>query len=406
MPNNLTNIVLRRIRSRTEDSANSQGDNPSIPVMAAASPVSLREAQFADFDSVSELTRRLGQGADSLQNWKRLWRDNPALHAGRLARIGWVLESDGAIVGFLGSIPLQCVFGGAELAAAATCRLAVEPAHRSSTALLITSFFRQKDVDLFVNTTATVAAGKIVTALRAVPLPQPDFGRVLFWVLHPRRFTRTVLQKAGINPAWAALGSTAGAVALQADTFVRRRTPKADLRGHSVVEIGWNDLGPELEDFWADRAKNTSQLFSKRSAEIMRWHFQPHGSARIAVLFGCYQSGRLMGYVVVRHDAATQDGLQRSLIADLMASSESPAVIGSLLSAAYASAEKADSDVLELMGFPQNIRKIIALWKPYSRDYPASPYFFKARDRALQEKLASEAAWYATPFDGDATLWP
>jgi hypothetical protein len=215
-----------------------------------------------------------------------------------------------------------------------------------------------------------------------------------------------VLQKAGINPAWAALGSTAGAIALRGDILMRRRAPKADLGGHSVIEIAWNDLGPEFEDFWLDREKNTSHLFSKRSVEIMRWHFQPHGSERIAVLFGCYQSRRLIGYVVVRHDSATQDGLQRSLIADLMASSESPAVIGSLLSAAYASAEKAGSDVLEMMGFPQSIRKIVGLWKPYSRDYPASPYFFKARDRALQEKLASEAAWYATPFDGDATLWP
>ena len=42
--------------------------------------------------------------ADSLENWKRLWKENPALLHGQIERpIGWVLEAAGVIVGYLGT---------------------------------------------------------------------------------------------------------------------------------------------------------------------------------------------------------------------------------------------------------------------------------------------------------------
>jgi hypothetical protein len=399
MPTRLTEAVLKRIRSRAgEPSAEASG----LP----AGPVSLREAQFDDFANVDDMNRRLGQGADSLENWRRLWRDNPALQSGRASRIGWLLESRDVVVGFLGSIPLQCSFGGTNLAAAATCRLAVEPAYRSSTPLLVTSFFRQKDVDLFLNTTATPAAGKIVAALRAIPVPQSDYGKVLFWVLRPRKFISGVLRKTGIRPGLAALGGSAGALALASDTVIRRRTPRGDAGKYSVKVINLNELGAEFEYFWEEQEKIPALLFAKRSAEIMRWHFQPPGTKKIARVLACYASGRLCGYAVVRHEPPVEESVQRSVIADLMVGSDDPAIVDTLLAAAYQSAKAAGSDVLEVMGFPKKIRTIMLKWRPYSRDYPACPYFYKTRDRQLQEKLSTADAWYACPFDGDATLWP
>jgi hypothetical protein len=101
-----------------------------------------------------------------------------------------------------------------------------------------------------------------------------------------------------------------------------------------------------------------------------------------------------------------EESVQRSVIADLMVGSDDPAIVDTLLAAAYQSAKAAGSDVLEVMGFPKKIRTIMLKWRPYSRDYPACPYFYKTRDRQLQEKLSTADAWYACPFDGDATLWP
>jgi hypothetical protein len=391
--------ILSRIRSRAEEVKSAAAD-------LAPAGAALREARFEDFEAVSAMTRRLGQGADSLENWQRLWRDNPALKNGRAARIGWLLEAQGAVVGFLGSIPLQYSLDGKELSAAATCRLAIEPGYRGSTALLVTSFFRQKDVDLFLNTTATPAAGRIVAALRAVPVPQADYGKVLFWVLRPRKFLSAVLRKSGVAPVLAGLGSAAGSVALCGDIAARRRKPARISNEYAVEELDIGEVDGDFEKFWEEQAKEPARLFAKRSAEVLRWHFQAPGTKKITRALAAYAPGGLAGYAVVRHEPATAEGMQRSMIADLMARSEDPAIVGCLLAAAYASAKAAGSDVLEVMGFPGKIRASFLRARPYMREYPACPYYFKARDRQLQEQLANGEAWYACPFDGDATLWP
>jgi hypothetical protein len=393
--------LLARIRSRTEGAADANAADH--PEGAAAGPVSLREAQFADFAAVSAMNRGLGQGADSLENWHRLWRDNPALRHGRASRIGWLLESQGRVVGFLGSIPLQYAFQGVQLAAAATCRLAVEPAYRSSTPLLVTSFFRQKDVDLFLNTTATPAAGKIVAALRALQVPQPDYGKVLFWVLRPQKFARAVLRKMGLGSSLAMIGSAGGGLALGGDRLVRGRTPRASAKEYSVKAVSFTEIGAEFEDFWAKR--QATGLYAKRSGELFRWHFQPPGSTKVAELLAADSSQGLAGYLVVRHEPRTADGLQRSAIADLMVDDD-PGIQDALLAAAHRSAKEAGSDTLEAMGFPARIRAGFLKWRPYSRDYPACPYFYKARERGLHGQLASPEVWYACPYDGDSTLWP
>lgn len=407
LENRFTEAILRRIRARRlAQPGESAGSNAALPARINA-PATVREAQFADCERVCALTSRHGQGPDSPENWQRLWRENPAILEGHAtARIGWVLESSGQIVGFLGSIPLLYEYEGKTLVAAATCRLAVEPAYRASTPLLLTSFFRQKEVDLFLNASATVAAGKMMTALKADQLPQKDYDVVLFWILNARPFAKSVLERIGLNPPLASLGSAVASLVLQSDIAVRGRLPKHKPQGLSVVETSVHDLEPEMLSLWEEKTQQANLLLAKRSPEVLRWHFQPPGNRRMTKVLRCLAQGKIQGYIIVRHDGGANAGLRRSLVADLMLGSDDPRVVEALFAAACDSAIRAGSHVLEVMGFPGKIRRMLAKWKPYSRRYPACPFFYKARDRVLHQKLASEEAWYASPFDGDATLWP
>jgi hypothetical protein len=40
------------------------------------------------------------------------------------------------------------------------------------------------------------------------------------------------------------------------------------------------------------------------------------------------------------------------------------------------------------------------------RKLPANPFYYKAKEKALQDRLQQESAWYACAYDGDSTLWP
>jgi hypothetical protein len=397
----IADLVLRRVRQVRSEEEHKALDS----AVKTAKKATVREAQFPDCERVCALNSKLGLGPDSPENWKRLWQDNPAIGTEEKAVIGWVLVASDEIVGFLGSIPMLYEYEGQTLKAGATCRLAVEPEYRAFTHLLVTSFFRQK-VDLFLDTTATVSAGKIMMAFKAVELPQKDYGKVLFWILDPGSFTKSVFKRLGINSSLKGIGSALASVAVQADMGLRRRPRGAKSGRYTIAETGVNDLGDEFQQFWSNKSRGVSRLRAKRTSSIMRWHFDPPGNSRVTRVLGCYLGSRLVGYGVVRHDHPASDGLRRSIIADLMIDESAPQVMDPLLAAIIRSAKDAGSHVLEVMGFPLEIREKFLQWKPYSRDYPACPYLYKARDPVLHQKLANENAWYACPFDGDATLWP
>lgn len=394
--------ILDKIRLRNASNASiSEGPAHSARIM-------VREAEFSDFERVSALNLRLGQGPDSIENWRRLWRDNPALAArNERVPIGWLLESLHGIVGFLGNVPLQCEFGGSIVQTAATCRFAVDPAHRAFSHLLVMSFFRQKNVDLFLNTTATPAAAKIMTALKASPMPQAGYGTVLFWVLDSRQFAKAVLGKMGMQAPLRGAASMLGALALKTDQISRGRLPRpASSKEYRIREMRVREMGPEFDRLWSDCAQQSPDLRASRSREIMRWHFEPPENRRAVVVLGCYSGGDLIGYTVVRHEPAVAGEFRRSLVADLIVRHDTSDAVEQLLAAAYRNAREAGCHALEVMGFPDRIRRVAYHWKPYVRRYPAHPYFFKARDQHLHKVLLNETAWYACPFDGDATLWP
>jgi hypothetical protein len=397
----IADVVLRRIRAvRSNDDIEAPDSEPKI-----AQPVSVREARFSDFDQVSALNTRLGLGPDSAENWKRLWLDNPALFDGEVSVIGWVLETPGGIVGFLGSIRLQYEYEGKELRAVVASRLAVEVAYRSFSHLLIISFFRQKNVDLFLNTTATVSAGKMMAAFKAAPIPQEDYGNVLFWIIDSGCFTKSVFDKLGAGRGLRVARSLVS-LAIRADIGVRQRAPRGGTTKYFVLESNVDGFSNEFERFWLAKSNVTGRLQAKRSASIMRWHFDPPANQHIAKVVGCYLENRLVGYGIVRHYTSEKEGLRRSLVADLMIGDDDPCIVEQLLAAMYKSARDAESHVLEVMGFPKEIRQMLLKSKPYLRKYPACPFFYKAKDRALHERLADENAWYACPFDGDGTIFP
>jgi hypothetical protein len=400
----LTGAVLTTIRSRRND--RESGSRQPEPITARA-PVSLRGAEFSDFEAVAQLGQRLGQGSDSKENWQRLWIQNPAVQSGRaIGRIGWVLESGGTVVGFFGTIPLLCEFQGTTLVAAATCRFAVDPEFRSSSHLLVSSFLRQKDVDLFLNTTATPAAGKMMTALKAAPIPQEGYGTVLFWVLDSKSFMKAVFRKLDASPVVAAAGGFAGAIALRGETRLRGRMPRTVNTGYTIVECGLDELSKEFDHFCNEQIRQSTRILGKRNSAILQWHFVPPGSKRVCRVLICREGNRIIGYAVVRQELDSETGLRRSTVADLLVPEDNPKIVQALIAAAHASAKQAGSHVIEVLGFPRGIRQALLEWKPYKRQYPSCPYFYKARDKTLHERLSNEDLWYACPFDGDATLWP
>jgi hypothetical protein len=398
----ITAAVLTAIRSRREEHPISKG-SPAVP--SSAAPAKVREAVLSDFEAVNELKQRWGMAADSVENWDRLWRHNPALaHATRPRPIGWVLEAGGKIVGYIGSISLLCRYGDRTLSTVTAHGLVVEPAYRGVGVSLNSAFFRQKAVDLYVCTTTIPAVGKISAALKADPLPQSDYWTVLFWVLRPSDFVSSMMKKLAVRPLLSRTGGALGSLAVAADRGLRRRRPKQSSKLLEVTEISVAEIGDEFQELWLDKVSEQPRLLTDRSAAALQWHCEIPGDRGITRVLRCSKNGRLLGYAIVRNEPPDENGLRKSIIVDMLVREDESTVVEALLAAAYRQASCGGSDILEVMGFPETIRRVFAQSRPYQRKYPACPYYYKAADPELHKALSDASAWYACPFDGDATL--
>jgi hypothetical protein len=403
--NAISRAFLKRIRHRRAQEQDLNEEQADELVRKTA--VSIREAEFSDFENVDQLNRKLGQGPDSLENWRRLWRDNPAIKDLQApVRIGWVLEDCGRIVGFLGSIPLCYELSGTPVLAAATCRFAVEPAYRAFSHLLVMAFFRQKEYQLFIDSSATPAAGKIMAAVKAQVLPQKDYDTILFWILNAGRYSAYVLRKMGVGKYGVTAGTILGQVALRVDGYRRNLALPAFARGCEVKEEKLSSLGMVFEGFINKIRCEKRGLLGKRTPEILCWHFEPPQNRRPVSVLACYQNREMKGYLILRLYEEMREGLRRAVVADLLIEKDDPKVLAALLRSALQAAKKSGADILEVAGFPSEIRGRISSFRPYSRKLPANPFYFKTREKELQEVLKQEAVWYASSFDGDSTLWP
>ena len=395
--------ILARIRKRRPVPAplnNNYGHSTS-----KLAPAKLREATFSDFDPVMRLKKRCGLAADSIENWNRLWLNNPVLAATAVRHpIGWVLEADQAIVGYLGNISLECRYGNKTLRVVTSHGFAVDPPYRAVALSLASAFYRQKSVDLFIASSAIESTCKMSLAFNCALLPQPGYDTVLFWVLRPYSFARVLLKKLAVRPIIASIACVFVAVVLASDRVLRRRFPRRSSDVLTVSEAGVESIEGDIEALWMNKLQEGTRLYADRSPKVLRWHFDIPGDRGVVRVLRCCEDRELKGYAVVRTDKDYRDGTQRSVIADLIARQDDPEVVRALWVAAYEHAKALGSDILEVQGYPSNIRTVSSDWHPYRRKYPACPYNYRATDPELHRALSDPTAWYACPYDGDATL--
>jgi hypothetical protein len=364
--------------------------------------VRIREVEDADLDAVGRLLRAEGWGAPTASDWRWLWQENPALSRRLLPR-GWVLLDQESVVGFLGNMLQEYQFDGRTLTAAVAAGLVVSPAARGSSLKLIASHAKQPNVDLLLNTTAAPHVSKIHQFLKFRPVPQPTFDRSAYWVLRPARFARGALVKKGL-PRVAARPVAPLLALLIRTEGLRRQWPRELRSGIELKVISAPSIGAEFDLLWQRRLAECARLLAVRDAQTLRWHFASRGRPHAPFLVCAFSGSDLLGYVaVVRQDAAHLE-LARARVADIFVQHDDPEIIRQLLVRSASHARSAGADMLEVIGLPRAIRRVIDGLRPFEIRDASSPFVYKAVDPALDEKLADESVWYAGLYDGDGSI--
>ncbi len=369
----------------------------------------IRPATVADGPAVNAFLRGLGlvlpdDPDDVARHWRGVWADNPALarHAPDVA-LGWVLEDAGAIRGVFCNLPLMAYMGETPIRISCGRAWAVEKAYRSETRRLCEAYFGQPNLDVVLISTAIPATGRRCLEFGGVALPQPEHGTVLYWVVNSPAFLRAAFRKKGRGRQAA---FWLGLLASVPFDFVMRlsgRRPYASLAGVTPVPVSAIDADFDAL-YTAKRTELPDALLACRDAETLRWYFGLGARADETRVLRCDRDGGLKGYVVLIRDDAPAIGLKRYKIADMLVREDDPAVVDSLLAAAYEYATAKGVHVVELIGLPPHLRARAGKHKPYSRPLPTFPFYYKAQTPDLAARLADGASWYVTAYDGDSAL--
>ena len=121
-------------------------------------------------------------------------------------------------------------------------------------------------------------------------------------------------------------------------------------------------------------------------------------------LLRCRRGGRLDGYLILLREEVPSLGLSRSKIVDMLVAGDDADVVDALLAAAHDLAREQGSHILELVGFPREVRARAARSRPFSRMFPGTTYYYKAMPAGLAAELRFESAWYPTLYDGDSSV--
>lgn len=342
----------------------------------------------------------------SADRWVGLWKDNPAMKENSNIPIGWVLEHEKEIVGYLGNIPMFYFLKGKRLLAVAARGFAVDPEYRSHSLRLVAAFFSQKNVDLLLSTSANQLAASVYQLSRAQKIPQPDYDKALFWIVNAHGFIRSFLQLKGYSKL---LANTVGILLsplIRIESFLKRRRPRRVESIFTISVIDPESVLSEFDEFWYRiMAERSDCLLAERSAKVLRWHFGHCAAKERHAKFICaWSREKLLGYIVLTHEDSPRTGLKRNRVSDLLVENDEPDVIDALLNESIKQTKIENRDILELTGFPDKIRQHFRKGNAYMRKLPSWLFWYKVVTPELMDKLKCENTWYGSSYDGDASL--
>lgn len=357
----------------------------------------LREAAFADYPQISEVTARCGLRMRDYEEWRHVWCNQPEFPAGW--PIGWVLENGaGRVVGSVGNIPLAYELGGRKLRAAASHNWVVDEEYRGYALLLIDEFFNQANVDLFFSTTVNREAVEAYRMFDSPEVPRGNWDRAAFWITNYRGFAESALREKGWKFA-AALSFPVGAALRIRDGFSGTRLNATGIEVRE--ETGFDQ---RFDVFWERlRAKNREILLGTRTREALQWHFE--NSLRrnetyiLTVSEGSRpESSRIVAYSIFYRKDAPEVDLKRVRLVDYQCLNGDRRHLEAMLAKMLTICRRDRVHMLEDVGCT-----IDAVRAPHVRTLPSWLFYYKANG-PLVETLRDPAMWRPSLFDGDSTL--
>jgi hypothetical protein len=365
----------------------------------------LRPVTFADVDAVAGLLREVRFKARSRAGWRWLFEENPAhRRQDPPPPMGWVLERDGDLHGYLGNVHLDYLLDGAPVRAATCTSYYVRPGARSDSTRLMSAFFRQPRVEVFLTTTANALSEPIYRLFKAEVPQDPSFSEGLVWVADDRLAIRDTLTQAGmprmLSESVATIGSPAAGLLRALTGFAT--PPDAEFQD-AVIALAPHELDARFDQL-CTRVAGAPGLRVRRDAATLRWYLSDPDAGAIPTIIAAADDEGLLGYAVAAPQRPPGTAAAHLRIIDFVVRPGAERAIPILLRRVLVHARELGIGVVYCVPCGASLWRELKLLRPYSHRHAYAAHFVRAAERRATAALTAPSVWHATGLDGDAPL--
>src|ERR1700674_601661 len=375
---------------------------PSAESHAKPIRARVREAGFRDYAQIAALESRYGLQPKSYEEWSHLWIENPVYRQLPKWPIGWVCENERAeVVGCIANIPLAYEFENQTLIAATSRALVVASLYRPYCFPLLSCFFGQANVDLFLNTTVNSKALKLHEIFRTLRVPTGSWDQSAFWITNYPAFAASLLAMKEL-PGGLALRYPLSAGLLFRDAVAGRALR---MRPNKSAAGFCTRFDERFDRFWKQLRKSCSgRVLASRARDVLEWHFKHALATDKAWVLTMNSGSELSAYAIFRRQDNPAYGLKRMRLVDFQTRPGETELLEPMLLRALDRCRREGIHMLEAIGFCSDKQRVIESLAPHCRQLSSWRYFYKANNEHLAASLQNSQVWDATCFDGDASL--
>ncbi|HWP99577.1 MAG TPA: GNAT family N-acetyltransferase [Vicinamibacterales bacterium] len=321
------------------------------------------------------------------------WWDDTAFVRWRYFECGeepsayWVFEKDREIIGACGLEPIVLAVDGRAHRAVRTLDIMVRPDFdgRGLGAFINLALFRR-----FPITTVTGSNERSHHLISKMFRHTLDLG---CWKAVVR--SEPVLRDRLKRPALARTVAAAADLLLALERGIRLRRPPFEIQELARFDDRVTELSLACE--------RPGRIMVRRSAEYLNWRFVRNPRCRYRIL-GAFDGGRLAGYVVWRLNLARPNPWRVGEIVDWLAGPEPDAdgaALRALIGAALQRLVREGAGLVVCMAFGDGLEPVMRAAGLRFRPDQRLPFFVRASDPALHERLASGRGWFLNSGDFD-----
>ncbi len=304
---------MRNNRTNSDSAVNTSTSETGA--QTAIARVSLRAVRANDAPAVLAFLARHGHPARSEAGWRWALIDNPT-RAAPGAEAGWVLESKGCIVGFLGNLPLRYLQDGLAVWGASCTVPVVDADARAHGVRLLRAFAAQPGAALVCALPSSEPLEQVFARLGFEPLGcDSAASERLRWHLGKSRPWLDALRHGPLQrmKTWAQRRKNALEDQAQdpaSPSYKVLRLSADELQG--TCPSHW----PQTWNEWANRYWSRPGLWAERSAYLMSWRLSdPDAGSKLGLWAVLDGNDHMLGMAMARlRPAAVDDGARAELL--------------------------------------------------------------------------------------------